>query len=310
MTPVQRGVASVGLAWAITAIGAPGQAQAQAQAQTPPQPHFTTRTEIVRVDALVTNRGSSVAGLTGKDFELRDNGVVQQVEVMDASALPVDVSMALDTSSSLGEAGMLNLKRAATGVIDSLRPGDRAALVSFTDLIQIRALLTNDFDRVRTAIGAMDTSGRTALRDGAYVAILQTDPQAGGSLIVVFTDGEDNTSFLTEKALQDTARRANAVIYSVTLGPRIDAVRQQGTLLDTLPHLTGGRRLSAENPERLRELFGTILKEFRQRYILSYTPDGVDRTGFHTLDLRLTHGLKGEIRARHGYFREASGVSH
>jgi hypothetical protein len=95
------------------------------------------------------------------------------------------------------------------------------------------------------------------------------------------------------------------VVYSVVLGTaknlRWDA--PQDAILDDLPRLTGGRRFSAEHPDRLREVFATILKEFRQRYVLSYTPHGVDAAGYHALDVRLTRGRKGEVRARPGYFR-------
>jgi Ca-activated chloride channel family protein len=273
--------------------------------QPPQTPHFTTRAEFVRVDALVTNHGTSIVGLTGDDFELRDNGVRQQVSVMDASTLPVDVALALDVSSSVEGMRLINLKSAATGIVDSLRPGDRAALVSFNDILYIQSPLTDDFGRIRKSIAEMSALGRTSLRDAAYAALLQGDPNAGRALVVLFTDGQDISSYLTDSALIDTAKRINAVVYSVVLGTaknlRWDA--PQDAILDDLPRLTGGRRFSAEHPDRLREVFATILKEFRQRYVLSYTPHGVDAAGYHALDVRLTRGRKGEVRARPGYFR-------
>jgi len=77
----------------------------------------------------------------------------------------------------------------------------------------------------------------------------------------------------------------------------------QDAILDELPRLTGGRRYSAEHPEKLRDVFATILNEFRQRYILTYTPQGVDKGGYHSLDVRLARGRKGDVRARPGYFK-------
>jgi VWFA-related protein len=269
------------------------------------QPHFTTRTEVVRVDALITNRGLSVKGLTNADFELRDNGVLQQITVMDSAALPVDVALALDISSSVEGLRLINLKRAATGLVDALRPGDRGALVMFNDLLYLRSTLTDNFDRLRLQIAAMNAIGRTSLRDAAYVALLQTDPEAGRALVVLFTDGQDNASFLTDDILSDTAKRINAVVYSVTLGVARNSVFNvpQDAILDALPRATGGRRLSADDPGRLREVFASILVEFRQRDILTYTPQGVDRSGYHALDVRLINGRKGEVHARPGYFR-------
>jgi VWFA-related protein len=271
----------------------------------PQKPLFSTRAEFVRVDTLVTTHGSSIAGLGADDFELRDNGVRQQIAVMDASSLPVDVAMALDVSGSVEGGPLDNLRKAATGLVDSLREGDRVALVSFNDLLLIHSPLTNDFSRVRESIRQMAATGRTSLRDAAYAALLQGDPDAGRALIVLFTDGQDVSSWLTDDALIDTAKRVNTVVYSVTLErPRAakwDAPQDQ--ILDDLPNLTGGRRLPADHPDRLRDLFAAIIREFRQRYILSYTPQGVDRAGYHALDVRLTKGRKGDVRARPGYFR-------
>lgn len=273
--------------------------------QQPQTPHFTTRAEFVRVDALVTNKGTSIAGLTGADFELRDNGVRQQVSVIDASALPVDVAMALDISSSVEGMRLINLKSAATGIVDNLRPGDRAALVSFNDILYLKSPLTDDFGRIRKSIAEMNAIGRTSLRDAAYAAMLQSDPNAGRALVVLFTDGQDVSSYLTDGALIDTAKRINVVVYSVVLGVAKNSSwdAPQDRILDELPSLTGGRRFSAEHPDKLREVFATILQEFRQRYVLSYTPQGVDATGYHTLEVRLVRGRKGDVRARPGYFR-------
>jgi len=190
----------------------------------PLTPHFTTRAEFVRVDTSVTNHGTSISGLTGADFELRDNGVLQQLTVVDASTLPVDVALTLDISGSVEGLRLINLRRAAIGLIDSLRTGDRAALVSFNDIVQIRSTLTEDFSRVRDQISQMEAIGRTSLRDAAYAALLQFDPSAGRALVVLFTDGQDISSFMSDDVLTDTAKRTNVVVYSVALGTRSNAI--------------------------------------------------------------------------------------
>ncbi len=61
---------------------------------------FRATTLGVRVDVLVTDGKKPVAGLTGRDFEVRDNGVLQAVEVVDAAEVPLNVVLALDTSGS------------------------------------------------------------------------------------------------------------------------------------------------------------------------------------------------------------------
>ncbi len=246
-----------------------------------------------------------MAGLRNDDFELQDNGVAQLVTVTDTSTLPVDVALALDVSTSVGGEPLVKLQEAANGLIDNLRDGDRVALLTFSDLLWIRTPLTKDFDGTRRVIAGMNAVGSTSLRDAAYAALLQGDPDAGRALVVLFTDGQDVSSWLSEDTLIDTAKRINAVVYSVVLNTDKNSSYHvpQDDILDKLPDLTGGRRLSAARPGRLRDVFRTIINEFRQRYILSYVPRGVDRAGYHTITVRLTHGRKGDIRARPGYFR-------
>ena len=64
---------------------------------------------------------------------------------------------------------------------------------------------------------------------------------------------------------------------------------------------TGGRHWSATSDRQLRELFTSALEEMRARYLLSYTPRGVVRPGWHELRVRLKNG-RADITARPGYF--------
>src|SRR5262245_11996473 len=85
------------------------------------QPSFSTRIDNVRVDVEVRRGDVVVSGLTASDFEVLDNGVPQQVEIVAPSAFPVSVVLALDTSASLHPREREHLTAAGTGVIDALR---------------------------------------------------------------------------------------------------------------------------------------------------------------------------------------------
>ena len=65
--------------------------------------------------------------------------------------------------------------------------------------------------------------------------------------------------------------------------------------------LTGGRVFHTSTPQKLQELCGTAVREMKARYVLSYTPQGVAREGWHTIEVRLTRRT-GEVTARRGYF--------
>jgi hypothetical protein len=75
--------------------------------------------------------------------------------------------------------------------------------------------------------------------------------------------------------------------------------RAKPAFLRDLTSLTGGRLFEVEQTGNLESVFVGILQEFRQRYLVSYTPRGVARTGWHKLDVRVKRG--GTVKARPGY---------
>ena len=72
-------------------------------------------------------------------------------------------------------------------------------------------------------------------------------------------------------------------------------------VLDDLADAGGGRRWSASSSRDLRELFARVLEELRSRYLLTYSPTGVAREGWHDVKVTLK-GARGDVIARPGYF--------
>ena len=179
-------------------------------------PPFRSGALGVRVDALVTDGRKPVGGLAAVDFELRDNGVVQTVEIVDAADVPVNVVLALDTSASTTGKRQTDLIAASQALLDGLTPVDRAALTTFSHAVTPGIALTSDLAGVRERLRHITPSGRTAVMDGVYVALTTTLAQPGRSLVVVCTDGSDISSWLRPDDVIETANRSNAVIYAVT----------------------------------------------------------------------------------------------
>lgn len=109
-------------------------------------PTFSARTETVRVDVSVLDRGRPVRGLTVADFELFDNGVAQRIDFVGFEDTPVSVMLALDMSGSVQGPRLEQLRAAGLRLTSSLRAGDSAGLISFSDRVIVRSGLTSDFD--------------------------------------------------------------------------------------------------------------------------------------------------------------------
>jgi len=259
------------------------------------QKAFSSRTLGVRVDVLVTDGRNPVAGLTAADFELRDNGVPQTIDIVDTSDIPINAVLALDTSSSTAGQRQKDLVAAGEALLDGLKPDDRAALTTFSHVMAPGIGLTADLAEVRRALRGIEPDGETAIMDGAYVALTATLAQTGRSLVVVCTDGYDTSSWLQPAEVLESAKRSNAVLYAVTAAK----ARRRSPLQD-LTDATGGHMLQVTSSGDLRGAFQKILQDFRSRYILAYSPQGVSVEGFHRLDVRVKRrGLA--VKARPGY---------
>jgi VWFA-related protein len=255
---------------------------------------FSSRVEAVRVDVLVTDNGRPVRGLGRDDFEVRDNGVAQQIDLVSFEQIPLNVILALDMSDSVAGDRLARLRAAGGAVLAGLAREDRAALVTFSHVVELGAGLTNDVHAVRTALDRASGMGNTALIDGTYAAMTIGESDAGRALLIVFSDGLDTSSWLSADKVIDAAKRSDVVAYAVSVRSPI-----KPEFLRDLTSQSGGRLFEVEKSEDLKSTFVGILDEFRHRYLVSYTPQGVARDGWHKLDVRVKR--KATVKARPGY---------
>src|SRR5688572_2149355 len=244
----------------------------------PQQPVFSTRAEVVRVDVLVVKDGKPMRDLTAADFEVKDNGVLQRAELLSADELPLNVVLALDHSDSLTGAGLRDLQHAGSAVLDGLSARDGAALVTFGSAVTTAGALTRDRDAVRSALVRPASGGLTALIDGCFAGLMLGASEVGRSLLLVFSDGLDTASWLTAEAVIGAARRADVVTYGVVAGRK-----PSQSFLGDLTEATGGDMIEVGGTKDVGTTFLRLLNEYRQRYLLSYTPAGVARNGWHRI---------------------------
>jgi len=258
------------------------------------RPEFSSQVEVVRVDALVTDKGQPLLGLGPADFEVLDNGVAQQVEFVSYDQIPLNVVLALDMSDSVAGERLEHLRAAGAAVLAGLKRNDQAALVTFSNQIVRPAALTSNLQQLRDALNEVAGAGETSLIDGAYAGLIVGESDAGRALLIVFSDGQDTQSWLSSAAVLDTAKRSDVVVYAVSVG------RAKAEFLRDLTSFSGGRLFEMDKTANLSATFVSILEEFRHRYLVSYTPRGVSKEGWHRLEVRVK-GRRPTIKARPGY---------
>jgi hypothetical protein len=163
---------------------------------------------------------------------------------------------------------------------------------------------TRDRGALARAIDSIGPGGSTALFDALYAG---TQLAAGRerALVVLFTDGEDNSSWFDGGQLRRVLEESNALLQTVGVVP----VERRAAVPDTphvrllrqLAEVTGGRFWPAASPGGLASAFVSILDAMKTRYLLRFEPAADAAPGRHELDVRLVrHG--GRVHSRKAYY--------
>lgn len=301
---------------------------------------FRSTTEVVLVDVLVTRGNTPVPDLRAEDFEVRDSGQRQKVDLVSLESMPVDLLMALDVSASLNGQQLERLKGAARAAVAALRPIDRAHLLTFSNDVKRGTDWTDDREQINRAIDALAASGWTSLFDATFAALTLPDTPGRRPLLLVFTDGADTSSWLTAAEVLTIAEQSRLTVYGVSatadrptvtvtqafggtstarttnLNRELDKVAParlrerllsdpfgfRSLFLRVIVNDTGGELLHTASAADLRTMFLNVIDRFSRRYLLSYTPTGVPRAGWHPIEVRLKDGSM-KVTARRGYSR-------
>ena len=272
----------------------------------PPQATFRGGVEVVTVDALVRDRGRVITGLTANDFELLDNGVPQQVMDVSYGKLPIDVTVALDVSLSVTGSLLDRLRTAMVQLMSDLGKEDRLRLLFFNTRVSRAVDFTTDVAAVERAIRDARAGGSTTLLDAMSVALTSASAPDRRQLVMFFTDGSDSSSTTTPEALTIVAQRSRATLSVVIPIPTVggtfsSAAQARATPLDPIARETGGAIVWISGNADLTRTFRRLLDEFRTTYVLHFTPRGVERAGYHTLQVKVK-GSDARVTARRGYF--------
>jgi Ca-activated chloride channel homolog len=298
---------------------------AQAQAPTPPadQAGSAFRSTVSLVALTVTvqdSRARYVTDLQPSDFAIYEDGVRQEVRFFKSDTLPVDLIVLLDTSRSM--AGKVDSVRdAATLFLDTLRPGDRGAVVTFSERVTVTQPLTGDRDALARALQSVRASGNTALHSAVYVALKtfsQTDVGDGAvrrQALAVLSDGADTASGVSFDRVVALAQDSGVNVYTVRLrSPGERATPGLVTApqffseaefeMKALARETGALSFSP-TLNQLSGVYSSIAQEIASQYSIGYQPgDGARPAGFHKVSVQIVTRPGLRARTRTGYSNE------
>jgi len=282
-------------------------------AATSPQQHpiFRSATDAVAVDVSVRDRSRVISNLGAKDFELYDNGVRQTVRDVSFARLPIDVTIVLDVSLSVSGSMLDRLRRAVAQMMRDLKPDDRLKLITFNMRVARIVDFTNNAADVERAVRATAAGGGSSIWDAVSVALVAASDPERRQLVVLFSDGVDTSSLTTSAELFEVAQHTNAAVTAVV--PATALAAGGSAAVSTVSSGFGFlRRLTAETGgivapvtvagSDLTAIFKNAFDDFRSRYVLHFTPTGVERGGYHALEVKVPGNSRYTIAARRGYY--------
>jgi Ca-activated chloride channel family protein len=262
-----------------------------------------TEVEAVLVPVIVTEDGRFVRGLRKRDFEVFEDDTPQQVLALASEESPLDLVLAIDISGSM-EGALAEVKSAVKLLLAQLRAGDAATLIGFNDNTFLVAEREKDQHAREEAVDLLSAWGGTALYDATVRAVELVGRNPGRKGVVVFSDGDDRHSLTTPDKAAARVQGGNAMLYTVGFGAGA-AVTTLRDRLQQYASATGGRAFFPRHSVELARVFGDIVAELSNQYVLSYVSTNTRKDGeWRAIRVRVRSG-KYEVRARRGYQAQA-----
>ena len=280
-----------------------------------PQDPFRGGTDAVRLSVTVNDSsGRHVPGLTRPDFQVFEDGQLQDVQVFSSDPQPVALALLLDASTSM-EQRLPVAQEAAVGFVRRLRAQDVAQITDFNNEIRIRQDFTGSADLLERAIRAIRTGGSTSMYNAIYNALgelkrvrVATPQELRRQAIVVLSDGEDTTSLVTYEDVLDAAKRSEVAVYTIGLRAKDPAMRRTSGfneadyVLRTVAQETGGRVFFVDDAAQLPAVYTQIADELANQYLVGYSSKNAKRDGAWRLVAVRVARPGATARTRAGYF--------
>ncbi|MGA6980964.1 MAG: VWA domain-containing protein [Candidatus Sulfotelmatobacter sp.] len=281
-------------------------------------------TDEVALFFAATDHGKPVTNLTIKDIDVHDDHKLPAslIALRNESQLPLRLGLVIDTSASV-EGRFKFEQESATRFLQKVltAPDDLAFVIGFANSVLLAQDFTTHQELISHAVSELAPSGGTALWDAVAFAADKlaghAESQPVARVLVVISDGEDNSSSATLKEAIRQAQRGEIAVYTVSTrenfaGSAIQAPREESLVgehaLNTLAELTGGVALSPGSAHGLNASLGELQRVIRSRYLVSYKPALFARNGqYRAVDIAAQKdGHKLRVYARKGYYAAIS----
>jgi Ca-activated chloride channel family protein len=193
-------------------------------AQTPPPtpdeiPVFRAGTNLKVLHATVLDKnGKLLTSIPQEAFKVYENSIEQPLKIFHREDVPVSMGIVIDNSGSMRDK-RLKVEAASMALVRASNPQDEMFIVNFNDEVYVDQEFTSDTKRLEAALHKINSRGGTAMRDAISVSIdhLKQRAKKDKKVLLVITDGNDNTSNETLEQLLRKAQQSEVLIYCIGL---------------------------------------------------------------------------------------------
>src|SRR5581483_4064284 len=271
---------------------------------------FRSDTRVVDLHATVVDKnGHLITNLPKEAFTVYENGVAQQIRSFKREDVPVSLGLIVDNSGSMRDK-RAKVEAAALTLVKDSNPQDEVFVVNFNDEaykdLPKGKDFTSDIKEMEEALTRIDSRGGTAMRDAIQLSIDHLKKaHKDKKVLVVITDGNDNSSRISLEALVKNAQQSGVLIYSVGLLSEEEhrEAKQAQRALHMLADATGGETFFPKEVSEVERLAHQVAHDIRSQYSIVYAPANQSMDGtFRRIKVTAKGPGAPTVRTRSGYY--------
>lgn len=255
--------------------------------------HEVEVTQVVVPVVVNDYNGNYIRGLKQEDFQLLVDGKPQEISyVRSSGATDFNMAVLVDISASMRFKIRDVLEAAGDFLKNLMGPNDRGVFVFFNEEVFDPTGLTGDKKELEEGLKMeAPPMGDTALYDAVAYTLNLMGSRKGWNIMVIFSDGEDNSSYIDPMSLVQKVKKSNTVIYAIKNIPGDDGHRYYSIFLQNICQYSGGMTFNLLDVKTTRQVYDRIREDIKAQYLLHFAPSQKGKPGirkrFHSITVQI-----------------------
>jgi len=260
-------------------------------------------TQILVPVVVTDDKGNYISDLKKEDFVLLEDNQPQVISNVSKSGKnQFHLALLIDISSSMKDK-IGEVKDAAKQFLNQLlTKNDKGIVVFFNHEVFEDTEFSSNNSELSNSISMAFPFGATALYDAVGYCIKLLKGMSGLNIIIIFSDGEDNSSYLDPYTLIKKAERSNSVIYAI--GKQYASYNDEyQEILKNLSTSSGGMLFFVEDNSEIQKIYEAIRRDINAKYILEFSPGKHGKSKrYRQISVKLNTKRKYTIRTIKGFY--------